>query len=163
MKAIALLAAGVLLGGLVGCTSTAYQGGKTDIIETAQQAESFKTLLSALEATELTQTLKEKGPFTVFAPNDDAFNRLPAGTLDELLKPENKEKLRAILTYHVVAGTVSAQELKKIKSTPTINGQHLAITAEGETVMVDKVKIVRMGIRSKNGRIHVIDSVLMPK
>jgi len=163
MKLMTWLVVGIFLAGVLSCTSSAYQGGKTDIIETARQAGSFKTLLSALEAAGLTETLKGKGPFTVFAPNDDAFNRLPAGTLDELLKAENKEKLKIILAYHVVPGTVSAQDLKKVKSAPTVNGQHLTIAVQGETVTVDNAKVVSMGIRAKNGRIHILDSVMIPQ
>ena len=108
-------------------------------------------------------TLKGKGPFTVFAPTDEAFAKLPAGTLEDLLKPENKEKLAAILTYHVVPGRVLAAQVVKMDSAKTVNGQSLTISRNGGTVKVDNTKVVKTDILCSNGVIHVIDSVVLPK
>ncbi len=134
-----------------------------DIVDTAVSAGSFKTLTTALQAADLVDTLKGKGPFTVFAPTDDAFAKLPAGTLEDLLKPENKSKLTAILTYHVVPGKVTAAEVTKMNSAKTVNGQSLTISTNGGTVMVDNAKVVKTDILCSNGVIHVIDSVVLPK
>lgn len=134
-----------------------------DIVDTAVAAGSFKTLAAALQAAGLVDTLKGKGPFTVFAPTDEAFAKLPAGTVENLLKPENKEKLVAILTYHVVPGRELASQVTKINSAKTVNGQSVAISANAGTVMVDDAKVIKADIRCTNGVIHVIDSVLMPK
>jgi uncharacterized surface protein with fasciclin (FAS1) repeats len=134
-----------------------------DVVDTAMAAGSFKTLAAALQAAGLVDTLKGPGPFTVFAPTDDAFAKLPPGTIEELLKPENKDKLVSILTYHVVAGKVTAAQVMKMTSAKTVNGQLLAITANGGTVMVDNAKVIKADILCSNGVIHVIDSVIMPK
>ena len=134
-----------------------------DIVDTAVAAGSFKTLAAALQAAGLVDTLKGAGPYTVFAPTDEAFAKLPAGTVDELLKPENKEKLMAILTYHVVAGDVMAAQVVKMNSAKTVNGQSVSISTKGGTVMVDNAKVVKADIACSNGVIHVIDTVLMPK
>jgi uncharacterized surface protein with fasciclin (FAS1) repeats len=134
-----------------------------DIVDTAVAAGSFKTLAAALQAAGLVETLKGKGPFTVFAPTDEAFAKLPAGTVDDLLKPENKEKLAAILTYHVVPGKVMAAQVTKMNSAKTVNGQSLVISVNGGTVMVDNAKVVKTDILCSNGVIHVIDSVVLPK
>lgn len=134
-----------------------------DVVDTAVAAGSFKTLAAALQAAGLVDTLKGKGPFTVFAPTDEAFAKLPAGTVENLLKPENKEKLVAILTYHVVSGKELASQVTKMNSAKTVNGQPLAIRVNGDTVMVDMAKVIKTDILCSNGVIHVIDSVLMPK
>jgi len=134
-----------------------------DIVDTAVAAGSFKTLVAALQAAGLVDTLKSKGPFTVFAPTDEAFAKLPAGTLEDLLKPENKSKLVAILTYHVVPGEVLASQVTKMKSAKTVNGESLTIQVEGGAVMVDNAKVIKTDILCTNGVIHVIDSVLLPK
>ncbi len=134
-----------------------------DIVDTAVSAGSFKTLVAALKAAGLVDTLKGKGPFTVFAPTDEAFAKLPAGTVDELLKPENKQKLTAILTYHVVAGKVTAAEAMKLNSAKTVNGQSINISTQGGTVMVNDATVTKADIMCSNGVIHVIDTVLMPK
>jgi uncharacterized surface protein with fasciclin (FAS1) repeats len=139
------------------------QAGSKDIVDTAVAAGSFKTLAAALQAAGLVDTLKGAGPYTVFAPTDEAFAKLPAGTVDELLKPENKEKLVAILTYHVVPGDVMAAQVMKMNSAKTVNGQSVTISAKGGTVMVDDAKVVKADIACSNGVIHVIDTVLMPK
>jgi len=134
-----------------------------DIVDTAVAAGSFKTLAAALQAAGLVDTLKSKGPFTVFAPTDEAFSKLPAGTVESLLKPENKEKLVAILTYHVVPGKVLAAQVTKMSAAKTVNGQSLAISVNGGTVMVDNAKVIQTDIICSNGVIHVIDSVVLPK
>ena len=134
-----------------------------DIVDTAVAAGSFKTLVAALQAAGLVDTLKSKGPFTVFAPTDEAFAKLPAGTLEDLLKPENKSKLVAILTYHVVPGEVLASQVTKMKSAKTVNGESLTIQVEDGAVMVDNAKVIKTDILCTNGVIHVIDSVLLPK
>jgi uncharacterized surface protein with fasciclin (FAS1) repeats len=133
-----------------------------DIVDTAVAAGSFKTLATALQAAGLVDTLKGPGPFTVFAPTDDAFNKLPAGTVESLLKPENKDKLRSILLYHVVAGKVMAAQAMKLSSAKTVNGQDLKISTSGGTVMVNDAKVVKADIVASNGVIHVIDTVLLP-
>ncbi len=137
--------------------------GSQDIVDTAVAAGSFKTLVAALKAAGLVDTLKGKGPFTVFAPTDDAFAKLPAGTVDELLKPENKQKLIAILTYHVVAGKVTAAQAMKLNSAKTVNGQSLAISTDGGMVKINDATVTKADIMCSNGVIHVIDTVLMPK
>jgi len=134
-----------------------------DIVETAVSAGSFTTLTTALQAAGLVDTLKGKGPFTVFAPTDEAFAKLPPGTVEDLLKPENKEKLVAILTYHVVPGKVLAAQVIKMNSAKTVNGQSLTISVNDGTVMVDNAKVIKTDILCSNGVIHVIDSVLLPK
>jgi uncharacterized surface protein with fasciclin (FAS1) repeats len=137
--------------------------GNKDIVDTAIAAGSFQTLAKALQAADLVDTLKGPGPFTVFAPTDEAFAKLPEGTLDELLKPENKEKLRAILTYHVVAGIVPSAKLVTLSSAKTVNGQELKITVMGENVMVNNAHVVKTDIPASNGVIHVIDRVILPE
>lgn len=134
-----------------------------DIVDTAVAAGSFKTLVAALQAAGLVDTLKGKGPYTVFAPTDEAFAKLPAGTLEDLLKPENKAKLTAILTYHVVPGKVMAAQVSKMKLAKTVNGESLAISTNGGVVMVDNAKVIKADILCSNGVIHVIDSVVLPK
>ena len=132
-----------------------------DIVDTAVAAGSFKTLAKALEAAGLVSTLKGAGPFTVFAPTDEAFAKLPAGTLETLLKPENKAKLQRILTYHVVAGKVMAADVVKMRSAKAVSGDTITISAAGG-VMVDKARVVKTDIGASNGVIHVIDSVILP-
>jgi len=135
-----------------------------DIVDTAVAAGSFKTLAAALQAAGLIETLKGKGPFTVFAPTDAAFAKLPKGTVEELLKPENKAKLTAILTYHVVPGTVTAAQVATMngKEAKTVNGQAVKITVDGAAVTVGAAKVVKTDIKATNGVIHVIDSVMLP-
>jgi uncharacterized surface protein with fasciclin (FAS1) repeats len=133
-----------------------------DIVDTAVAAGSFKTLAAALQAADLVGTLKGKGPFTVFAPTDAAFAKLPAGTVESLLKPENRDKLRSILTYHVVAGDVRAAQVVKLTKATTANGQTVSIKAGKNGVMVGNAKVVQTDILATNGVIHVIDTVLLP-
>ena len=133
---------------------------KKDIVDTAVAAGSFKTLATALQAAGLVETLKGKGPFTVFAPTDDAFAKLPAGALDALLK--DKAKLTAVLTYHVVPGKVMAADVTKLREAKTVQGGSLQVTTTGG-VKVDAANVVKTDVAASNGVIHVIDSVLMPK
>jgi uncharacterized surface protein with fasciclin (FAS1) repeats len=133
-----------------------------DIVDTAAKAGSFGTLIAAAKAAGLVETLKSKGPFTVFAPSDDAFAKLPKGTVEDLLKPENKAKLAGILTYHVVAGKVMSKDIAgKTMKQKTVNGAEMSINAT-QGVMVDKAKVVTADIEATNGVIHVIDAVIMP-
>jgi len=134
-----------------------------DIVDTAVAAGSFKTLAAALKAAGLVDTLKGPGPFTVFAPTDEAFAKLPAGTVEMLLKPENKGKLTRILTYHVVAGKVMAADAAKLTSAKAVSGDTLTIAAQGGGVMIDKAKVVKADIAASNGVIHVLDTVILPK
>jgi len=143
---------------------TTSQISKTqDIVTTAVAAGSFKTLAAALQAAGLVETLQGKGPFTVFAPTDEAFAKLPKGTVEELLKPENKAKLTGILTYHVVAGNVMAKDVVGLKSAKTVNGQSLTVVVKDGKVAVDGANVVKTDIACSNGVIHVIDSVVLPK
>lgn len=133
-----------------------------DIVETAVAAGSFKTLAAALEAAGLVETLKGKGPFTVFAPTDAAFAALPKGTLESLLDPKNKATLQAILTYHVVPGSITAGDVMKLKSAVTVNGQRVDIRSSDAGVAIDNAKVTSADIRCSNGIIHVIDAVVLP-
>jgi uncharacterized surface protein with fasciclin (FAS1) repeats len=134
-----------------------------DIVETAESAGSFKTLVAAIEAAGLAETLKGPGPFTVFAPTDEAFAKLPAGTVEMLLKPENKDKLVQILTYHVVPGKVMSDDVAgKTAETKTVEGSTLEVDAREGDVMVDDARVVQADIAADNGVIHVIDAVVMP-
>ncbi len=135
-----------------------------DIVETAVTNGNFKTLAAALQAAGLVDTLKGQGPYTVFAPTDDAFKKLPAGTVENLLKPENKAQLQKILTYHVVAGNVKSGDLKgKTTSAQTVEGTAVQIDASGNSVKVNDATVTQADISTSNGVIHVIDSVIMPK
>lgn len=134
-----------------------------DIVQVADGAGSFKTLVAALKAADLVDTLKGSGPFTVFAPTDEAFAKLPKGTLEDLLKPENKAKLASILTYHVVAGNVKAADVVKLTSAKTVQGSEVKIAVNGKSVSVDNAKVTATDIATLNGTIHVIDSVILPK
>jgi uncharacterized surface protein with fasciclin (FAS1) repeats len=140
-----------------------YGKASKDIVDTAVAAGDFKTLAAALQAAGLVETLKGKGPFTVFAPTDAAFAKLPAGTVENLLKPENKAQLTAILTFHVVPGNVKAADVVKLTSAKTVNGQSVAIDASGGGVKVGGANVVKADIATSNGTIHVIDAVLLPK
>ena len=136
---------------------------QSDIVDTAVAAGNFKTLAAALQAAGLVDTLKGKGPFTVFAPTDEAFAKLPAGTLEELLKPENKAKLTSILTYHVVAGKVLAKDVVKLSEAKTVQGSSAKISVDGGAVKVDGANVLKTDICCSNGVIHVIDAVILPK
>jgi uncharacterized surface protein with fasciclin (FAS1) repeats len=143
--------------------SEATQPSTSDIVDTAVAAGSFKTLAAALEAADLVGTLKGPGPFTVFAPTDDAFAKLPPGTVDDLVKPENKAKLQAILTYHVVAGRVGSEEVVGLSSAKTVQGGEVKISKSGDGVLVNQANVVKTDIDCSNGVIHVIDAVLLPQ
>jgi uncharacterized surface protein with fasciclin (FAS1) repeats len=159
-KNIAVAAITAVMVGFVMLGSAAAQS--KDIVDTAVSAGSFKTLARALDAAGLVATLKGAGPFTVFAPTDEAFAKLPAGTLDMLLKPENKAKLQRILTYHVVGGKVMSTEVVKMKSAKAVSGDTLTIAAGSGGVTVDAAHVVKTDIAASNGVIHVIDAVLLP-
>jgi len=136
---------------------------KVDIVDTAVADGRFKTLAAALTAAGLIDTLKGAGPFTVFAPTDEAFAKLPAGTIDELLKPENKQKLTDMLLYHVVSGKVMAADVVKLTSAPTVLGKDVTITVkDGQVFLNDTVQVIITDIETSNGVIHVIDAVLLP-
>ena len=151
----------LIIGVLASALPTAAKA--KDIVDTAVSAGSFKTLTTALQAAGLVDALKGPGPFTVFAPTDEAFNKLPAGTLESLLKPENKDKLKAILLYHVVSGDVPSSQAVKLTSAKTLEGKDLAISVENGGVMINNAKVVKADVHASNGVIHVIDTVLMPK
>ncbi len=136
---------------------------RADLVDTAVRAGQFKTLAAALQAAGLVDTLKGKGPFTVFAPTDAAFAALPAGTVDSLLKPENRDKLVAILTYHVVPGRVTAAQVAGMDAATTVQGGALAIHAAGEGVTVNDARVITADVAASNGVIHVIDKVLLPQ
>jgi len=165
LRALLPLAA-LLTGALAFQGANAYEAkakAPVDIVDTAVAAGSFNTLAAALKAAGLVETLKGPGPFTVFAPTDEAFAKLPAGTLESLLKPENKAKLAGILTYHVVPGKVMAAELVKVTSEKTVNGQSINVTVDGSKVKVNDANVVKADVVASNGVIHVIDAVLLPK
>ncbi len=138
----------------------AKKGGK-DIVDTAVAAGKFTTLVAAVKAADLVQTLKGKGPFTVFAPTDDAFAALPKGTVETLLKPENKKKLVALLTQHVVSGKVTSKEVVKLTEAETVEGSKVKISAKNGKVMVGGANVVKADIMTSNGVIHVVDKVIL--
>ena len=147
---------------LAASVAAAQTQSSKDIVDTAVGAGSFTTLAKALQAADLVGTLKGPGPFTVFAPTDEAFAKLPKSALDDLLKPENKAKLRRVLTAHVVSGRVTSSEVVKLKSAKAVSGDTLAIAANGSKVMVATATVVKTDIPASNGVIHVIDSVIVP-
>ncbi|MHC4396588.1 MAG: fasciclin domain-containing protein [Planctomycetota bacterium] len=153
-----------LLVSQIGCHGTAKKHSmwKKDIVDTAVAAGDFSTLVTAIKAADLVETLKGKGPFTVFAPTDQAFAKLPSGTLENLLKPENKQKLSSILTYHVVPGKVMASDVVNLSHANTVNGQSLMIKTSHGTVKVNNAQITKTDIECSNGVIHVIDLVILP-
>ena len=149
--------------------TVAYKAESKDIVDTAVGAGSFKTLVAAVQAASLVETLKGEGPFTVFAPTDEAFAKLPAGTVETLLKQENKAKLVSILTYHVVPGKVMAADVLKLLETPnpsglvtTVQGAKAKVKVVDGAVMIDGAKIIKTDIETSNGVIHVIDAVILP-
>ena len=150
--------------GLAGCgESMNIFSHSKDIVDTAVADDDFNTLVAAIQAAGLVETLKGEGPFTVFAPTDEAFAKLPEGTLDSLLKPANKQKLASILTYHVVPGKVMAADVLNLSEAKTVNGQSLKIAVKDGTVMVNSAKVIKTDIECSNGVIHVIDAVVLPK
>lgn len=143
-------------------TTTACSEAK-DIVDTAVAAGKFNTLVAAVKAAGLVETLKGAGPFTVFAPTDEAFSKLPAGTVEDLLKPENKDKLVAVLTYHVVPGKVMAADVVKLSEAKTVQGSSAKISVSDGKVKIDNENVVKTDIATSNGVIHVIDAVILPK
>ena len=140
-----------------------HHGMKKDIVDVAAENGSFNTLVAAVKAAGLVETLKGDGPFTVFAPTDEAFAALPEGTVDMLLKPENKDKLIAVLTYHVVPGKIMASEVMKLDSAVTVQGETVMVGIDHGNVMINKAQVVMADVEASNGVIHVIDAVLLPK
>ncbi len=140
-----------------------HHGMKKDIVDVAASNDDFSTLVAAVQAAGLVDTLKGEGPFTVFAPTNEAFAKLPDGTVEMLLKPENKDKLVAILTYHVVAGKVMAADVVKLSEAKTVQGGTVMIKVMDGTVMVDNATVTATDIKASNGVIHVIDTVIMPE
>lgn len=154
----------LILGAITLMTLSAFASHTSkNIVETAASSGSFNTLAQALQAAGLAETLQGNGPFTVFAPTDEAFSRLPAGTLEVLLRPENKEQLRAILTYHVVPGKSTGEDVTKTTSLTTVNGQELRISVLKGVVRVNDARVNKTDILASNGIIHVIDRVLLPR
>jgi uncharacterized surface protein with fasciclin (FAS1) repeats len=156
MAAVVLAVVGLAIG------STFARATNQDIVDTAVGAGQFKTLAAALQAAGLVDTLKGSGPFTVFAPTDAAFAKLPAGTVESLLKPENKAKLTAILTYHVVPGAVKAEQVTKLDEAKTVNGAMVKVSTAHGKVMINDANVVKADIPASNGVIHVIDTVILP-
>ena len=153
----AILAAAIGLAGSFGA-----QAAEKDIVDTAIEAGQFQTLAAALEAAGLVATLKGEGPFTVFAPTDEAFAKLPSGTVESLLKEENKDQLTAILTYHVVPGKVMSQDVAGIDEARTVNGKMIDVEVDGNAVKVNDATVTQADIAAANGVIHVIDTVILP-
>jgi uncharacterized surface protein with fasciclin (FAS1) repeats len=145
----------------VSLSASTLMAQEKDIVDTAIAAGQFNTLVKAVQAAGLVDTLKSEGPFTVFAPTDAAFAKLPAGTLESLLA--NPDKLKAVLTYHVVSGKVMAADVVKMKSAKTVQGSMAKISVMGDKVMIDKAHVIKADIPASNGVIHVIDSVILPK
>ncbi len=143
-------------------TEASQHNKSKDIVDTAVSAGQFNILVTAVKAAGLVDTLKGDGPFTVFAPTDDAFAKLPDGTVETLLKPENKKKLQSILTYHVVSGKVMAKDVVELSGAQTVNGQRASVTVDGGKVMINDANVVKTDIKTSNGVIHVIDSVILP-
>ena len=159
IAAITFLTSSAVIAGS-GYTKSGYN--KKDIVDTAVSAGSFNTLVAAVKAAGLVETLKSDGPFTVFAPTDEAFAKLPDGTLESLLKPENKAQLQAILTYHVVPGRVMAKDVVTLSTAKTVNGQNVMVKTDMGNVMIDNAKVIKTDIMTSNGVIHVIDTVILP-
>ena len=156
MAAVAVTAFGLAVG------SSNGHAAEKDIVDTAVEAGQFTTLAAALEAAGLVETLKGDGPFTVFAPTDEAFAKLPDGTVETLLMPENRDQLTAILTYHVVPGSVMAADVVGLDEAETVNGEMLNISTSGNSVMVNDATVTATDIVASNGVIHVVDSVILP-
>ena len=161
MKTMLTFTSLALVGMLAAVPARAQQ--TKNIVDTAAAAGSFTTLAKALTSADLVATLEGPGPFTVFAPTDEAFAKLPAGTLESLLKPENKDKLRRVLTYHVVAGEVPAADVVKLHSAKAVSGDTITVKARDGKVHVDDANVTKTDIQASNGVIHVIDTVILPK
>ena len=159
-----LLPIGAGVTALVLATGLTFAGKapEKDIVDTAVSAGSFDTLVAAVKAADLVDALKGEGPLTVFAPTDEAFAKLPAGTVESLLKPENKDKLVAVLTYHVVSGKVMSGDAKP-GAVPTLQGSNLQVSVRDGNIMIDQATVVSADIETSNGVIHVIDEVILPQ
>lgn len=142
--------------------STSVKAQSKDIVDLAVGNDNLKTLVAAVKAGGLVDVLKGDGPFTVFAPTDEAFAALPKGTLEMLLKPENKDKLVAILTYHVVSGKVMSTDLSDGQTAGTVQGDNIKVNISGSTVRINDAKVVAADVKAKNGVVHVIDKVILP-
>lgn len=136
-------------------------GAQKDLVRTAEAAGSFRTLLSALNAAGMTEVLQTDGPFTVFAPNDEAFERLPEGTLENLLKPENREQLKSILSHHVVSGRLMATDVVRRGALTPLGGKDVVIRVKENRVLVDGARVLAADVNASNGTIHIIDTVLL--
>lgn len=143
-------------------TAGSYSMQKEDIVDVAVGNDNFSTLVAALKAADLVGALQGDGPFTVFAPTNDAFAKLPQKTLNELLKPENKADLQAVLTYHVVSGKVDSKTAMGLSEAPSLQGEKIAISLDGSNVMINQAKVVMADVNASNGIIHVIDTVILP-
>jgi len=153
---------GLVFAAVAFATPLSAQEAEMDIVDTAVAAGSFETLVAAVGAAGLVDVLKSEGPFTVFAPTDEAFAALPEGTVASLLEPENRDKLVAILTYHVVPGKVLSSDVVKLESAETVQGQSVSIAVSEGNVMIDNANVVAVDIETSNGVIHVIDQVILP-
>lgn len=142
--------------------SSSVRSQSKDIVDLAVGNENLETLVAAVKAGGLVETLKGTGPFTVFAPTDEAFAALPEGTLESLLKPENKDQLAAILTYHVVAGKVMSSDLSNGQKAKTVQGEKVGVSINGGTVKIDDARVVMADVQAKNGVVHIIDKVILP-
>lgn len=160
-KSILAAAAGAVL--FSGAALADHHGDKKNIVETAAGNPDFSTLVAAVQAAGLVETLSGEGPFTVFAPTNAAFEKLPEGTVDTLLLPENRDQLVAVLTYHVVAGEVTAEQVVTLDSATTVNGQDVTISVDGEQVKINDATVTTADIETSNGVIHVIDTVILPQ
>ena len=160
-KMIAALAMGLMM--VAGTVQAGCGTCDKNVVEAAKHLGTFDTLVAAVGAAGLADTLEGDGPFTVFAPSDEAFEKLPAGTVENLLKPENKDKLASILKYHVVSGKVKAKQAMGLSEATTVEGSDIAISVKDGNVMIDNAKVVKADVPVSNGVIHVIDSVIMPK
>jgi uncharacterized surface protein with fasciclin (FAS1) repeats len=167
MKVIQKILLSAIAVGIIATPATAHNHGKMkptqNIVEVAAGNPDFETLVAAIKAAGLVETLSGKGPFTVFAPTDDAFAKLPPGTLEDLLKPENKEKLVSILTYHVVSGKVKAADVVKLDTATTVNGKAADVNVANGKVTIDNANVTATDIAASNGVIHVIDTVIIPQ
>jgi uncharacterized surface protein with fasciclin (FAS1) repeats len=159
---IAALAASIFLLAITAEAGHHAEKSRQDIVDTAASNGSFTTLVAAIQAAGLAETLRGEGPFTVFAPTDEAFAKLPAGTVENLLLPENKDQLIAILTYHVVSGKVTSSQVVKLNSATTVNGQDVEISIDKNIVMIDGATVSAADVMASNGVIHVIDEVILP-
>ena len=154
----------LVLFALIASTGIAVAGGHMkNLVETAAGNDTFKTLVAAVKAAGLVETLAGKGPFTVFAPTNEAFAKLPEGTVESLLKPENKDKLISILTYHVIPGKIMSKDIKPSQMVKTVNGQQVSIKLSYGKVSVDGANVTAADVEADNGVIHIIDSVILPK